>query len=103
METDTCGAGRVASNDYVIRVTTEFGDVLLNPLESLALIVESKVGRESIAIAEKTINANAIMDAHNDHVEIASLDKTGSVDIGVGVRVEATTLDVEVDGKLPFA
>jgi hypothetical protein len=103
MKTDTCGAGRVASNDHMIRVTTEFSNVLLNPLESLALVVESKVGRKSIAIAEKSINADTIMDAHNNHVEIASLDKTGSVDIGVCIRVETTPLNVEVHWKLLFA
>jgi len=87
----------------MIRVTAELGDVLLNPLESLALIVESKVGSESIAIAEESINANTIMDAHNDHVKITSLNKTGSVDIGVGIRVEAAALDVKVHGKVLFA
>ncbi|KAI6774376.1 hypothetical protein HG531_001225 [Fusarium graminearum] len=95
VKTDACSTSRVASNDHMVRIASELCNVLLNPLESFALVMETEVRLDISTIIEESVDSNAIVDADDNHIQITGLDESRSVDVGVGISVETTTLDVE--------
>jgi hypothetical protein len=103
VKTDACSTSRVASNNHMVWVSSELGYVLLNPFESLSLVMKTKIGFDANTVVEESVDANAIVDADNNHIQITSLDEARSINVRVGIRVEATSLNVEINWKPVFA
>jgi hypothetical protein len=78
----------------VARITSEFGYVLLNPLEDLSLVTKSVVGRNFIAVCEEAIEADSVVEVDEDHIMLCRFDHGRSVDMRLGVCVEGTSLEV---------
>lgn len=83
----------------MIGITTKLANVLLHPLKSLDLILETIVSAASfgdLLRGKETIRADTVVEIHYNDVVVAGLDQAGTVVVGVRVCVESSTLDEEV-------
>ena len=101
-QSDGCSACRCASDGNVLRVNSEFANVLLYPLQSLDLIFQTIVGTaalDDLIRSQETIRSNAVVEVDDNNVVVAGFNQTRAVVVGVRVCVESTALDEEVDGE----
>ena len=72
----------------MIGITAKLANVLLQPLQSLDLILETIVGATSLdnlLRGKEAIGTNAVVEVYNDNVVVACFDQTGAVVIGIRV------------------
>lgn len=75
-------------------------DILLDPLKSFDLIFQAIVQtpfRLNLLARQESIRPDSVVEGDDNDVLSRSLDQTCPVVIGVGVGIEPSTLDPEVD------
>lgn len=86
----------------MIRVTTEFADVLLRPFHSPSLILEPDIQATvllNLLGSEKSECTTSVGDGNNDKLVTGSFDQARGVLVRSG-SLETTALNIKVDWQL---
>ena len=90
---------RITADDDVLRIPTELGDVVMDPLQCHALILEPVVEATMVmnfSAGKKAVGADAIIDRYDDDLVARGLDQATAILSWVG-SIEPTTLDEKID------
>ena len=80
-----------------------FLDMLLHPLKNFTLVLESDIGVTiclNFLAREEPVRPDSVVKRHNDNVQFRSSDEPRTIEVGVGIAIEAAALDEDIYRKL---